>query len=112
MKRLDYAFACLVSYQSEVTPVRWRDPRTQSVTEHLAGTGWRRVLVIPIAFTRDPIETLHELDIEYGELAPEGGIAEYRRAPALNGLPSFQDAVADVVATHLASGEACTRNEA
>ena len=69
----------------------------------------RNVLVVGIAFTSDHIETLHELDIEYGELAHEAGISNYKRAPALNGLPLFQDALAEIVAEHLASGEACSR---
>jgi ferrochelatase len=64
--------------------------------------------VVGIAFTSDHIETLHELDIEYGELAHEVGIANYKRAPALNGLPLFKDALAQIAAAHLASGEACS----
>src|SRR5690606_18417576 len=67
----------------------------------------RNVLVVPIAFTSDHIETLHELDIEYGHLAAEAGITNYRRAPAMNDMPLFQDAMAEIVAGHLAGGEAC-----
>ena len=64
---------------------------------------------MPVAFTSDHIETLHELDIEYGELAHEVGIENYVRAPALNGMTRFQDALAEIVAEHLKSGEACTK---
>jgi len=110
MKRLDYQYEYVISYQSEVGPVRWLGPSTESVIENLGRKHRKRVLVLPIAFTSDHIETLHELDIEYGELAHEVGIETYHRAPALNGLPQFQDALADIVARHLASGEACSRN--
>jgi ferrochelatase len=64
--------------------------------------------VVPIAFTSDHIETLSELDREYGELAHRVGIAHYRRAPALNDRPSIIDAMADLVAEHLRSGVVCS----
>ena len=51
------------------------------------------MLVIPIAFTSDHIETLSELDREYGEVAHQVGITHYRRAPALNERPRFLDAL-------------------
>ena len=107
MKRLGYAHQYLISYQSEVGPVPWLGPSTESVVKQLGAKKRRNVLVVPIAFTSDHIETLHELDIEYGHLASEVGISNYRRAPAMNGLPLFQDAMAEIVAEHLASGEAC-----
>jgi ferrochelatase len=62
------------------------------------------VLVVPIAFTSDHIETLSELDREYGEVAHEAGITYYRRAPALNDRPRFLDALAEMVRDHLKSG--------
>lgn len=109
MKRLGYGYEYLVSYQSEVGPVPWLGPSTESVIEELGAKKRKNVLVVPIAFTSDHIETLHELDIEYGELAHEAGIEHYVRAPALNGLPRFQDALAEVVSEHLKSGRACTQ---
>ena len=109
MKRLGYDHQYLVAYQSEVGPVPWLGPSTESVIEELGAKKRKNVLIVPIAFTSDHIETLHELDIEYGELAHEVGISNYKRAPALNGLPLFQDALAEIVAEHLALGEACTK---
>jgi len=109
MRRLDYGYEHLLAYQSSVGPVPWLGPSTESVIAQLGAKKRRRVLVVPIAFTSDHIETLHELDIEYGELAHKAGITEYRRAPALNDLPLFQDALATIVAEHLTSGEACSR---
>ncbi len=108
MKRLGRPYEHLLAYQSEVGPVPWLGPSTESVIRQLGVKKRRRVLVVPIAFTSDHIETLHELDIEYGELAREAGITEYRRAPAFNDLPLFQDALAAVVAEHLRSGAACS----
>ena len=110
MRRLGYGHEYLISYQSEVGPVRWLGPSTESVLEELGKKKRTNVLVVGIAFTSDHIETLHELDIEYGELAHAAGITNYHRAPALNGMPEFQDALADLVAGHLADGIACTPN--
>ena len=109
MKRLDYSHEYLVSYQSDVGPVPWLGPSTEKVIEDLGEKKRRNVLVVGIAFTSDHIETLHELDIEYGEVAHKAGISNFKRAPALNGLPVFQDALAEIVHEHLQAGEACSK---
>lgn len=109
MQSLDYRYRYLLAWQSEVGPVRWIGPSTENVLKDYGAKGERNVLVVPIAFTSDHIETLSELDIEYGELAHESGIANYHRAPALNDSPTFLDAMADLVAGHLSSGEPCSR---
>ena len=109
MKRLDYSHEYIVSYQSDVGPVPWLGPSTEKVLESLGEKKRRNVLVVGIAFTSDHIETLHELDIEYGEVAHKAGITNFKRAPALNGLPVFQDALAEVVVEHLQAGEACSK---
>lgn len=108
MERLGRQHEHLLSYQSSVGPVPWLGPSTESVIEQLGAKKRRRVLVVPIAFTSDHIETLHELDIEYGELAHEVGITQYVRAPALNDSPPFLDALAGIVHRHLEGGEACS----
>jgi protoporphyrin/coproporphyrin ferrochelatase len=99
----------ILSYQSEVGPVRWLGPSTEKVIRDLGGKGIRNVLVVGIAFTSDHIETLSEIDIEYAHLAREVGIRSFKRAPAFNGDPLFQDALADIVLDHLRSGQACSR---
>jgi ferrochelatase len=98
----------LLSYQSEVGPVRWLGPSTEQVIKELGAKGKRRVLVVGIAFTSDHIETLSEIDMEYGHLAETVGITEFKRAPAFNGEPLFQDALAQIVLDHLKAGEACS----
>lgn len=93
----------LLAFQSEVGPVRWLGPSTERVIMRLGARGEKRLLVVPIAFTSDHIETLSELDREYGEVAHRVGITEYRRVPALNDRPQFMDALADLVRDHLSS---------
>jgi ferrochelatase len=72
----------VLSYQSEVGPVRWLGPSTERIIRELGAKGRKKVLVVGIAFTSDPIETLSEIDIEYGHLAKSVGITEFKRAPA------------------------------
>ncbi|MEA4907678.1 MAG: ferrochelatase [Anaerolineaceae bacterium] len=97
-----------ICYQSSVGPVPWLGPSTDDTIRELGKHGQRNVLVVPVAFTSDHIETLHEIDIEYGELAHAVGIRNFKRAPAFNGSPTFQRALAEVVAAHLRSGETCS----
>jgi ferrochelatase len=99
----------VLAYQSEVGPVRWLGPSTERVIRQLGARGRKNVLVIPIAFTSDHIETLSEIDREYGHLARQVGIRRFHRTTALNDRPSFLDALADVVLEHLQSGELHTR---
>jgi protoporphyrin/coproporphyrin ferrochelatase len=110
MQRLDYRHEYLLAYQSEVGPVPWLGPSTEDVLKELGAKRRKNVLIVGIAFTSDHIETLHELDIEYGELAHEVGIERYVRAPAFNGMPLFQDALAAIVHEHLASAQVCSPN--
>ena len=98
----------LLSYQSEVGPIRWLGPSTEQVIKDLGAKGRKKVLVVGIAFTSDHIETLSEIDIEYGHLARSVGITEFKRAPAFNDDPLFQDALAEIVLDHLKSGEVCS----
>jgi protoporphyrin/coproporphyrin ferrochelatase len=98
----------LLAYQSAVGPVAWQGPSTESVIRQLGRQGHKYVLVIPIAFTSDHIETLSEIDLEYGELAHVCGITYFKRSPALNGDPEFQRTLADIVLEHLHSRQACS----
>lgn len=109
MARLGHSHPYLLCYQSEVGPVRWLGASTERVIRQLGERGQREVVVVPIAFTSDHIETLSELDIEYAHLAKEVGITHFVRAPALNDRPRFLDALADLVATHLDAGRPHSR---
>ena len=93
MQRMDGGYQYMLSYQSEVGPVSWLGPSTESVIRGLASKRRRNVLVIPIAFTSDHIETLSELDIEYGHLARTLGITKFVRSPALNASPLILDEI-------------------
>lgn len=87
-----------ISFQSRVGPVKWLEPYTQDALARLGSEGVRSLLVVPVAFVTDHIETLHELDIELREVAEHAGIHKYEVMYALNDSPLFIAALADLVA--------------
>ena len=86
-----------ISYQSSVGPLKWLKPSTDDMLKALARRGVRKLLVVPIAFVNDHIETLCEIDMEYRKLAEEAGIEDYRMTRALEVHPAFIEALADSV---------------
>jgi ferrochelatase len=86
-----------LAYQSRVGPVEWLKPYTEEAIPELAAQGVQDLLVVPVSFVSEHIETLEEIDIEYRELAEEAGIHRFERVPALNTHPVFIDDLADVV---------------
>ncbi|XP_071008057.1 ferrochelatase, mitochondrial isoform X2 [Oncorhynchus clarkii lewisi] len=105
MERLGHCNPYRLVWQSRVGPMPWLGPQTDDVIKGLCERGKKNLLLVPIAFTSDHIETLHELDIEYSQC----GVENIRRAESLNGNPIFFQALADLVQTHLRSGESCSR---
>ena len=104
-----------LSYQSRVGPIEWLRPYTDDVLPELAERGVRNLVVVPISFVSEHIETLEEIDIEYRELAEESGITNWRRCPALNTDATFIDDMADMVIDALQEPaqtvtEACVAN--
>jgi len=90
-----------LSFQSRVGPVKWLEPYTQDALRRLAGDGVRSLLVVPIAFVTDHVETLHEIDIELREVAEHAGIHKYEVMHALNDSSIFIASLADVVQQRL-----------
>jgi ferrochelatase len=90
-----------VCYQSKVGASKWLQPSMHATLKRLAEQGRRRVLVIPISFVSDHVETLHEIDIEHRAQALALGIEEYRMAPGLNDAPRFIEVLAQLVRAHI-----------
>ncbi len=76
----------LLAYQSRVGPIRWLTPSLKKV---LMDFGGRDVIILPLSFVSEHIETLHELDIEYAALARKVGVRTYHRLPAPGVHPSY-----------------------
>ena len=104
-----------LSYQSRVGPIEWLRPYTDDVLPNLGESGVRNLVVVPISFVSEHIETLEEIDIEYRELAEESGVTNWRRCPALNTDETFINDMADLVIDALQEPvqtvtEACVAN--
>ena len=84
-------------YQSKVGRMKWLGPSTEELLRDLAGRKVGTVLVVPVSFVSDHLETLYEIDILYKEMAHGLGIREFYRAPSLNDAPKFIDALKTIV---------------
>jgi ferrochelatase len=101
MDRLGRRNPYQLSFQSKIGPVKWLEPSTNEIIAKLGKEGVDDVLVIPISFVSEHIETLYELDILYKKLAADSGVANFRRVPALNSDPAFIRALAEIVESTL-----------
>ncbi len=86
-----------LAYQSRVGPVEWLKPYTEDALHELGEKGIKELVVVPISFVSEHIETLQEIDIEYREVAEEVGIETFQRVPALDTHPVFIDSLARLV---------------
>ncbi len=85
-----------LGFQSRTGPVRWIGPGTDELLRgDLADSA--AVVVVPISFVSDHIETLYEIDILFARIAREAGIGRFVRCASLNDSPGFIRALADVV---------------
>ncbi len=95
--KLGYRNPSSLSYQSRVGPEEWLRPYTEDVLQDLGREGISDLVVVPISFVSEHIETLQEIDIEYRELAYKSGITNFFRVPALDTYPIFIEGLADLV---------------
>lgn len=84
-------------YQSKATPVAWLEPSLTKTLKNLGKSGTQAVLVIPISFVSDHLETLSEINIEARRDAESWGIRHFQMMPGLNDSPLFIDALAELV---------------
>jgi protoporphyrin/coproporphyrin ferrochelatase len=86
-----------LAYQSRVGPVEWLRPYTDEAIAALARDGVKALVVVPISFVSDHIETLEEIDMEYREIAEQAGVEQFARVPAPDTDPTFIKALAALV---------------
>lgn len=91
-----------LAYQSKLGPVEWLGPQTIDVIGELGRAGTPQVLVVPIAFVTDHVETLYEVDQLFGEAAKKAGIREFRRTRGLNNHPKFLATLGDLIRSQAA----------
>lgn len=101
LRALGYTNNFTLAYQSRVGPVQWLQPYTDDKIRELAQEGVDSLVVVPISFVSEHIETLEEIDVEYRELALECGIRSWERVPALGLDNDFIDDLAGAVSEAL-----------
>ncbi len=92
-----------ICYQSRVGPLKWIGPATDDSIRQAARDG-KAIMIAPIAFVSEHIETLVELDHEYKLIADEENATAYIRAPALGVAEGYIETLADIVQDALADG--------
>ncbi len=93
-----------ISYQSRAGRAEWLAPDTVGEVARLGRAGVKALVVVPVSFVSDHVETLHELDIRLKAPAAQAGIPVFLRVPALNDSPAFIAALRDIVLS--AAGDA------
>jgi ferrochelatase len=102
LKRLAWKGEFRLSFQSRAGPVKWLEPSTEATIADLARHGFKSIVVVPISFVSDHIETVHEIDVLLCKHARAQGVKVFVRTPALDARPDFIDALAALT-------EECTR---
>lgn len=106
MQRLKFSNPYRLCWQSQVGPSAWLGPQTSDTVQNYVANGQKDLVLIPVAFTSDHIETLYELDLEV--IHESGSPETVKRAESLNGSSVFISALADIAKAHLESGQACS----
>jgi ferrochelatase len=94
VKRLHIKWS--LSYQSKSGPVKWLEPSTEETLKKFAKLGYKNILLVPVSFVSDHIETLYEIDLLYKAMADRLGMV-LRRADSLNTHPIFIQALQNMV---------------
>jgi ferrochelatase len=84
-------------YQSKVGRQKWLQPALDPTIEELARRGDKHLLVVPVSFVTEHIETLHEINIEAREHAAKLGVEQFEMMPAVGDSPRFIGALSDLV---------------
>lgn len=91
-----------LAFQSRTGPVKWIGPGTGEVVTRLASEGVDAMVVWPISFVSDHIETTYEVDMLFRGAAEAAGVTTYRMVPQFNDDPRLWEVLADLADTHLA----------
>ncbi len=86
-----------ICYQSRVGPISWLGPSLRETIRNLASEGRKYILIIPVSFVTDNIETLYEINIQMKREAEHLGIKQFELTPALNDSPKFIDCLKTLV---------------
>lgn len=91
-----------LAFQSQGKEGAWLAPHVEKVLKDIAASGKKDVLVVPLGFVSDHLETLYDLDIVLRKKALDLGL-NFKRAPSLNDSPQFIEALTEIIVTSLSS---------
>ncbi|MCB9476377.1 MAG: ferrochelatase [Deltaproteobacteria bacterium] len=92
-----------LAFQSRLGPVEWARPYLDEEAERLGAAGVKTLVMFPITFVSEHLETNYELDIEVADMAKAAGVEEVIRIPTVRDHPIFIDMLADLATKALAS---------
>lgn len=96
MKARNFSHEYHLCFQSKVGPAKWLEPSTDKMIRALGVKRKRQLLVVPISFVSDHIETLFELDVEYRIIANQLNIENYIVMKGLNDSKTFVAALKEL----------------
>jgi len=97
MQRGAWKNAHTLCFQSKVGRRKWLTPSLTDTIDQLAAAGEKNLLVVPIAFVTEHIETLSEINLEAREQAHKLGVEQFEMMPAVGDSPTFIAALSDLV---------------
>lgn len=97
VKRLPYRVDARLGYQSRTGPIKWIGPGTEEVIDGFVADGHKTIVMWPVTFVSDHVETLYETDILFKNHAIEVGVEKYLRVPVFNDMPDVGGVLADVI---------------
>ncbi len=89
MQARNFSHEYHLCFQSKVGPAKWLEPSIDNVIKDLAGQRKRQLLIVPVSFVSDHIETLFELDVEYRIVADKENIENFIVMQGLNDSKVF-----------------------
>jgi len=87
----------ILTFQSRTGPVKWVGPDTVQTVKKLGREGVKDIVIVPISFISDHIETLYEIDIELRDVALSAGIERFVRTESFNDDQQFIAFLADLI---------------
>jgi len=94
--RIDPAWTVSLGFQSKVGPVKWQSPSLEEELERISESDCRRLIVLPVSFVSENLETLYDLDIVFREACHRKGILVFVRIPAPGASMTYLQALADL----------------
>jgi ferrochelatase len=94
----------IISFQSRTGPVSWVGPDTVETVKTLASQGVTEMVIVPISFVSDHIETLYDIDIDLKSIAEKAGVKKFIRTESFNDDPRFAAFLATLVEEKISAG--------